>query len=138
MDPVSPLVIESLGVEIMAEISRSAQGVERKPPAWLERAREFLHENFAESMHLSEVAKIAEVHPVHLVRVFRSFYRCTIGEYVRKLRVEFASRELSTSDLPLAAIALSAGFSDQSHLSRTFRQHTGLSPSEFRAVFRSR
>lgn len=138
MDSVSPLVIESLGVEIMAEISRSAQGDERKPPRWLERTREFLHENFAESLSLSEVAEIAEVHPVHLVRVFRSFYRCTIGEYVRRLRVEFASRELSRSDLPLATIASSAGFSDQSHLSRTFRQHTGLSPSEFRAAFRLR
>jgi AraC family transcriptional regulator len=138
MDPVSPLVIESLGVEIMAEISRSAQGDERKPPRWLERTREFLHVNFAESLSLSEVAEVAEVHPVHLVRVFRSFYRCTIGEYVRRLRVEFASRELSKSDLPLATIASSAGFSDQSHLSRTFRQHTGLSPSEFRAAFRLR
>ncbi|HEX6187377.1 MAG TPA: AraC family transcriptional regulator [Pyrinomonadaceae bacterium] len=138
MDSVSPLVIESLGVEIMAEISRSAKRDERKPPIWLERTREFLHENFAESLSLSEVAAIAEVHPVHLVRVFRSFYRCTIGEYVRRLRVEFASRELSRSDLPLATIASSAGFSDQSHLSRTFKQHTGLSPSEFRAAFRLR
>lgn len=138
MDPVSPLVIESLGVEIMAEISRRAQGDERKPPGWLERTREFLHENFAESLSLSEVAEVAEVHPVHLVRVFRSFHRCTIGEYVRRLRVEFASRELSRSDLPLATIASNAGFSDQSHLSRTFRQHTGLSPSEYRAAFRLR
>ena len=138
MDPVSPLVIESLGVEIMAEISRSAQGDERKPPRWLERTREFLHETFAEKLSLSEVAEIAEVHPVHLVRVFRTFYRCTIGEYVRRLRVEFASRELSGSDLPLATIASNAGFSDQSHLSRTFKQHTGLSPSEFRAAFRWR
>lgn len=138
MDPVSPLVIESLGVEIMAEISRSAKRDERKPPVWLERSRDFLHENFAQSLSLSEVAEIAEVHPVHLVRVFRTFYRCTIGEYVRRLRVEFASRELSRTDLPLATIASSAGFSDQSHLSRTFRQHTGLSPSEFRAAFRLR
>ena len=138
MDPVSPLVIEGLSVEIMAEISRNAQRDERKPPRWLERTREFLHENFAESLSLAEVAEIAEVHPVHLVRVFRSFHRCTIGEYVRTLRVEFASRELSKSDVPLATIASNAGFSDQSHLSRTFRQHTGLSPSEFRAAFRRR
>lgn len=138
MDPVSPLVIESLGVEIMAEISRCAKRDERKPPIWLERTREFLHENFAESLSLSEVAEIAEVHPVHLVRVFRSFYHCTIGDYVRRLRVEFASNALSRSDLPLATIASHAGFSDQSHLSRTFKQHTGLSPSEFRAAFRLR
>lgn len=138
MDPVSPLVIESLAVEIMAEISRSAKGNQRKPPLWLERTREFLHENFAETLSLSEVAEIAEVHPVHLVRTFRTFYRCTIGEYIRRLRVDFACRELSRFDLPLATIASSAGFSDQSHLSRTFKQHTGLSPSEFRAALRLR
>lgn len=136
MDEVSPLVIESLAVEIMAEISRSGKRPDRKPPLWLAQAREFLHANFSENLSLSDVADAGGVHPVHLARVFRKFYCCTTGEYVRRLRVEFASRELSASDTPLAAIGSAAGFSDQSHFSRTFKRHTGLTPAEFRAEFR--
>lgn len=138
MDEVSPLVIESLATEIMAEISRSRKHPERRPPVWLERAREFLHANFATNLTLSDVAQAVDIHPVHLARVFRKFYCCTTGEYVRSLRVDFASRELSSSENSLVTIACSAGFSDQSHFSRTFKQQTGISPSEFRATVRAR
>jgi AraC family transcriptional regulator len=78
------------------------------------------------------------VHAAHLARVFRKFKGCTIGDYVRGLRVQHACRRISGSDDSLADIALAAGFSDQSHLSRTFKQHTGMLPSQFRNLLRRR
>lgn len=60
-----------------------------------------------------------------------------LGEYVRRLRVDFACRELSNSRKPLAEIATTAGFCDQAHLSRTLKRFTGMTPVEFRSVFRS-
>ena len=136
MDEVSPLVIESLAAEILAEVSRrTIRDTERRPPIWLKQARELLRARFSESLTLTAVAESVGVHPVHLARVFRQFYRCTTGEYMRQLRIEFAARELSTSDTPLVAIAAAAGFSDQSHFSRSFKDRTGLTPGEFRAGF---
>ena len=64
-------------------------------------------------------------------------YGRTIGEYVRRLRIERAARELSHGGSPIAAIGLRAGFFDQSHFSRVFRDHTGLTPAAFRAAARS-
>jgi AraC family transcriptional regulator len=78
------------------------------------------------------------VHPAHLAREFRRRRHCTIGGYVRRLRVEFACRELSSTDAPLAEIALAAGFSHQSHLTRTFKELTGMTPAKFRALSRAR
>jgi AraC family transcriptional regulator len=78
------------------------------------------------------------VHPVHLAREFRRHFRCTPGEYVRRLRVESAARALSHSDAPLAQIGLAAGFSHQAHFCRVFKRHTGMTPSEFRSALRSR
>jgi len=78
------------------------------------------------------------VHASHLARVFRKFKGCTIGDYVRGLRVQHASRRISDSEDSLADIALAAGFSDQSHLSRTFKQHTGMQPRQFRILLRKR
>ena len=75
------------------------------------------------------------MHPVHLAREFRRFQRCTIGEYIRQLRIERACRQLHASDEPLATIASAVGFSDQSHFSRTFKRLIGMTPAGYRATF---
>jgi AraC family transcriptional regulator len=138
-DNLAPLAMEGLVLELMVETSRRATGcTERRPPRWLEQLGGLLRARFAEHMALRELAATVGVHEVHLARVFRKFHGCTVGDYVRRLRVEYASRQLSTTDDALADIASTAGFSDQSHFSRTFKRHTGMMPTEFRALFRSR
>lgn len=139
-DAVSALAIEGLIFEILAEAARSrnSAATEKKSPRWLEQARDFLHANFAEPVALETIAEIAAVHPVHLARVFRQQYDCTIGEYVRRLRVEFARRRISNSNDSLNEIALAAGFTDQSHFARTFKTHTGVTPGEYRKNSRAR
>jgi AraC family transcriptional regulator len=64
--------------------------------------------------------------------VFRRQNGCTVGEYVRRLRVDFALRQLSETENPLSEIAAAAGFADHSHLTRTFKAYLGLTPSEYR------
>jgi AraC family transcriptional regulator len=78
------------------------------------------------------------VHPAHLARVFRQQYGCTLGDYVRRLRVEFACRRMTTGDTPLVEIALAAGFADQSHFTKTFKSLVGITPAEFQRQFRPR
>lgn len=135
-DNLSGLAIEGLVFEILAEASRARDMSGRDFPRWLERAKDFLRDHFSESFALDDVAKIAGVHPVHLSRVFRKKHGCTVGEYLRRLRVEFACRQISTTDTPLGEIALAAGFADQSHFTKTFQAHFGLKPSEYRKLFR--
>jgi len=48
------------------------------------------------------------------------------------VRIEFARRELAGSSASLSAIAAEAGFCDQSHFSRLFKQYTGVTPAEYR------
>ena len=134
----SPLAIEGLMLEIAAGFVREqrADG-HRDSPVWLKRAREALHEHCHEAVHLSVVAGWVGIHPVHLAREFRKHEGCTVGQYVRKLRVESASRKLTESDLPLAVIALEVGFANQAHLCRTFKLVTGISPARYRAVARA-
>jgi AraC family transcriptional regulator len=135
MDGASPLAIEGLALEMLAEISRRQVNFpDRAPPRWLARALELLHERFADHVTITEVASAVGVHPVHLAREFRRFQHCTIGEYIRQLRVDRACRQLKTK-APLAAIAADAGFSDQSHFSRTFKRLIGMTPAEYRTNF---
>lgn len=137
-DEASSVAIEGLALEVMAELSRQQVKIPgRKPPNWLTQTRELLHAHFSEALTLDSIAKSVGTHPVHLARVFRRHHHCTIGEYIRKLRVEFACREISATDSPLAEIASRAGFYDQSHFSRTFKRIIGITPGEYRAAFRS-
>ncbi len=137
MDEISPLVIEGLIFEMVGETSRSAACPSiSRPPLWLERAREFLHDRFSEPITLAEIAQEVGIHPAHLSQVFHKHYNCTIGTYLRRRRIDFACQSLASTDLPLSRIALEAGFSDQSHLTRTFKQHIGMPPAQYRDLLR--
>jgi AraC family transcriptional regulator len=138
LDELSPLVIEGLTLELLAETFRAAhREVKYFDQPWIKRARDLVQARFNDTLTVSDIAESVGVHPVHLTRVFRRRFGCTVGEYVRQLRVDFACRELSNSRKPLAEIASSAGFCDQAHFSRTLKRFTGMTPLEFRAVFRS-
>jgi AraC family transcriptional regulator len=139
MEPTSPLVIEALALELAVEASRcQLKSSERHWPRWLSRARDFMHAHYQEPLSLRDVAQAAEVHPVHLARTFRRHFHCTVGEYVRQLRIEFACQQISHADASLPDIAVAAGFYDQSQFSRTFKRVVGVTPAEFRASLRSR
>ena len=137
-DSASSLAIEGLALEILAELSQAHSPEEPKSPRWLNQAREFLHARPAENVTHDEIAKRVGVHPVYLATLFRRHFGCTIGEYVRTLRIEFAAREIARSDRSLCEIAVTAGFSDQSHFSKVFRRQTGMTPGGFRATLPGR
>jgi len=132
-DAASGLVIEAAMLEILALAARSERAATGPgPPPWLVRAENLLHERFLESLSAVQLAQEVGVHPMHLARVFRVRFRTSIGLYVRRLRLDWAARQLAETDESLAQIALGAGFSDQSHFTRRFREHTGLTPALFR------
>jgi AraC family transcriptional regulator len=132
-DAVSALTVEGLTLELLAEGARQGpRRAERTPPRWLQQVRDLLHAEFRERMTLDGIAGSVGVHPAHLARVFRELHGCTVGDYVRRLRIEYACHCLRTSDTALATIALAAGFADQSHFSRVFKRQTGVSPAVFR------
>jgi AraC family transcriptional regulator len=134
-DQASFLAIEGLALEMLVKVSRlQSKTVDRKPPHWLEQAKEILHADCSTSVTLSSIAATVGVHPVHLARTFSKHYRSTIGEYLRRLRIEFSCRELSASDRSLIEIALAAGFSSQSHFSTVFKRYTGLTPAQYRSM----
>jgi AraC family transcriptional regulator len=134
-DTASAMAIEGLVLEILAEIARS-ESTDRSlaAPHWLKRATEIVESRFLERLSLAEIAAEVGVHYVHLSREFHKYNRCTVGELIRRRRVQYASHLLAHSRTSLAEIALVCGFSDQSHLSFLFKRYMGLSPSKFRRL----
>lgn len=133
-DTVAPVIVEGLMLEMLGHASRSLVKMPVRPPAWLMQARDLLHGRFNDPLNLVEIAHLVGVHPTHLARSFKKHYRTTVGEYLRSLRLDWATRRLSETEDSITEIALAAGFYDQSHFSHLFKQHTGLTPAEFRAL----
>jgi AraC family transcriptional regulator len=134
-DRASSLAVEGLTLELLAAFARR-RGLHQVNalPGWLRRARDLLHDRLMERLTLAELAGEVGVHPIHLLRAFRRRYRCSPAEYQRNLRVEHASRLLATTQRPLAEVAQATGFADQPHFSRVFKERTGLTPGQFRAM----
>lgn len=139
-DDVAPLAISALAVAMLSSAARA----ERKDaarfgdPPWLDRVRELLHDRFRERLELGELARVADVHPSSLARAFRARYGVTIGEYIRRLRVDWALDRLARSDLALSEIAATAGFADQSHFAREVKRRLGVTPLRYRRECQSR
>jgi AraC family transcriptional regulator len=133
-DAAAPMAAEGLALELLAETHREARADRYlgRPPAWLSAAEELLRARVGDCVGLSELAEAIGVHPARLARAFRARYGISVGEYGRRLRLAWAAREVALTEAPLALIATEAGFADQSHFSRLFKQHVGMTPARYR------
>ena len=83
---------------------------------------------------LRELAAVAGLSIYQLDRRMKRLYGLPTGQWLLKLRISHAGQQLRDSELPIAEIALNAGYADQSAFTRQFRRTTGLTPSEFRRL----
>jgi AraC family transcriptional regulator len=133
-DAAAPLAAEGFALELLAATARDAALDRRigRPPRWLGSAEELLRARTGDAVGLSELADEVGVNAAHLARVFRTRYGVSVGEYGRRLRLDWAAAEIARNDRPIAEIATEAGFADQSHFTRLFRRHVGTTPARFR------
>jgi AraC family transcriptional regulator len=126
------LEIEELAAQMVERCGQGSVATESGTPVWLERAMELLRASFRNQITLEGIAREVGVHPIHLSRVFRKKYRCTMGEHINRLRIQFVCAEFSRGWPALDALALDAGFADQSHMGRVFRSVVGGTPAQMR------
>jgi len=133
-DSFSALSCEGLILEIVAAFGRTcatARG-DVRPPAWLCGVRDFVSENALAPPGMQQIAQVAGRHEIHVAREFRRFFGASLGAYMRRLRSEHAARLLLGTRMSISEVALECGFSSHSHLSREFKAHLGVTPSQYR------
>ena len=128
------LRMESLCTELLGATATALESCLDSAPRWLKRALELLRDDCGRDMSLAEVARTADVHPVHLTRVFRRHLRCTPGDYLRRCRLDRAAALLAAGRRGLSEIAQACGYFDQAHFSHAFKQAYGMPPKAYRQV----
>lgn len=96
----------------------------------VEAVQRHLAENLADKVSLEELAEVANLSRYHLLRVFQAAVGLPPHAYQNQLRVELGKRLLAQS-VPISQAAVEAGFVDQSHFSRVFKQFTGATPRQY-------
>jgi transcriptional regulator GlxA family with amidase domain len=131
-DDLSRLAAEGLLLELLLSGVRTKPSRRSAAPAWLLRVRDMLHDEGGHRLRLTDLGRCADRHPVQISRQFRQHFGCTIGEYVRRVRIARAQILVTGTDRALADIALASGFADQSHFTKAFRRLTGVPPNRYR------
>ncbi|HKY27556.1 MAG TPA: AraC family transcriptional regulator [Pyrinomonadaceae bacterium] len=135
-DELTSLAITNLVIDLLILASRNQRVRQGPAPLWLKRSVDYLHARFLDRPSLCELAREAGVSPEHFAREFRRIFSTTVSEYLRRLRLEWASERLRLDNDSIAAIALAAGFADQSHFTRQFHRQFGVTPAGFRREVR--
>ncbi|MGF7037698.1 helix-turn-helix transcriptional regulator [Mucilaginibacter lappiensis] len=102
-------------------------------PPWLAQVRALLHDSWQEKIGIEEIAATVNIHPVNISRYFVRYFGTTLGEYRRRIKIERAIGFIAYTHKPLAEVAYTCGFFDQSHFIRAFKEQTGLLPKDLRA-----
>ncbi|MFI8480236.1 AraC family ligand binding domain-containing protein [Pseudomonas sp. NPDC078700] len=110
---------------------RKRQDRDPRLPLVAQRARDYLHGNFAEDIGLDDLAQACSVDRFRLTRAFKAAFGLAPHAYLIQLRLAKARQLLAKGELP-AQVATTLGFADQSHLGRWFRRAYQLTPADYR------
>jgi AraC-like DNA-binding protein len=127
---LDPLAVEELAVAVLTATDPSYDEGAGRPLA--ERAKELLACHYAEPLRLAELAARLGASPFHLARTFRACTGWPLHGDRTALRLRAAVDRLTDPEVDLAAVAVDTGFASHSHLTDTFRRHTGTTPSALR------
>lgn len=105
-------------------------------PAFAETV-DYMIENYTQPLRASELAMRAALSEAQFERRMKKIFHLSSNQYLIKARIDHAARLLTGSEMAIADIAQSAGFSDQSAISRVFRQTVGFTPGQYRQHFRA-
>jgi AraC family transcriptional regulator len=143
-DHANPLFVDhvllAVGVHVaqtyggMRPMSRSVRG---GLAPWQERrAREIIRANITRGVTLKEVARECGLSVGYFSHAFRRTLGVAPHKWLTEQRVVLSKEKLRDGGLSLSDVAIECGFSDQSHLTRVFRQTVGVSPGAWRRALK--
>src|SRR5262249_6094069 len=97
-----------------------------------------IRERLGEDLSLGDLASFVGLGPRQFSRLFREAFGVTPHRYVLEQRLEAGARQLANGSLDIAEIALSLGFSSQSHFAAAFRKRFAQTPRRYATEHRRR
>lgn len=93
---------------------------------------DLIEANFAENITLAQTAETLSHSPNYLSTRFKKETGKSFSEYLMEYRIEYSMRLLEKTDMPVNAVAENCGIPDNNYFARVFRNHTGVTPTQYR------
>lgn len=123
----------SLQMLFLALVGNTQKEAKANPP-WLAKLLALLNDEWHAVPSLESLSAAVGAHPVTISKYFTKYVGCTLGEYLRKTKVEKSLPLIRNGLRSLTQVAADCGFADQSHFIRNFKAYTGMLPKEFQAL----
>ena len=127
------MAIDALLIQTFGLLSQATKDAGKRKPQWVNKVKEALHAE-PEQWQLIDLAKLGNIHPVHLSRDFPKYFHATLGDYIRSIKIQRALSLLPNKELSLTDIAIQCDFADQSHFIRSFKASQQLTPLRYRKL----
>lgn len=98
----------------------------------VKRIEDYIVLHIHQDLNRERIATAVYLNPDYMARLFKKTTGQTLGEYIKKKRLELAKQLLSSTDFPVGDLALSLGYASFSHFAKVFREEEGMTPSEYR------
>jgi len=95
-------------------------------------AKEYMNQHWIDEFDPDAVAKVVNLSPAHLRSLFKQHARMTMYDYYKKVKVEHIKEKLADRSLSIAEVFNACGEDSRGAFVRTFKELTGMSPTEFR------
>lgn len=102
----------------------------------VQKVKQYIDDNYSRSLRLADMADLVGMTPVAFSRFFRQRTGRTLSEYIIDIRLGYAARMLVDSTKNISEICYECGFNNLSNFNRTFKAKRGLTPRDFRAMFK--
>jgi AraC-like DNA-binding protein/ligand-binding sensor protein len=117
-------------------INRVSAIKEKKKKIKIRKIIEFIDQNFTKKLTSEEVSRQGGLSTSRCLHLFKEETGMSLSEYIKRLRVNYGKYLLLNTEINIADCAIEAGFYDQSHFTKTFKQVEKIPPSQFRRKYK--
>ena len=125
-------ILDCILILLLRFNNAEALPVKKHHNSQINNAINYLHSHFRENPSLNDVAKISHYSSTHFSHVFRKKIGCPFNDYLNELKISYAKQLLNTTNLKIIDIGYQSGFNSYNNFYSTFKQHTNLSPAEYK------
>lgn len=98
--------------------------------------KDYISQHFAENIRLEDMASLAGMSPSAFSRFFKMHTHKTLSEHIIEIKLGYAARALVDTAQNISEICYASGFNNMSNFNRIFKDRKGMTPKEFRAMYK--
>ena len=111
---------------------REPRGVQLRD-FYIQEAVNYMEQNYRRDLSVEEIADVCKLNRSYFSKLFKESKGCPPQEFLIRLRLAKAAEMMKASSASIGYIAAYCGYANQLHFSRSFKQHYGISPREWRS-----